>query len=241
MIVPLVWPLSTQSRKKNSSRLSVSTIVSRNSRSCGAISRAEFTSMQPLRSRSPSERRRMSSKNDRMASRGGKRLALGEPRPDTLFDIVIECRAEHRPLVAVRVLQAGGGEAGPLDQIFDRSCFVSLCPETLHRSVQHLLLVEFPRSRHSPFHFTAGSILPSPATSAIIERTYHNGTRRTKFKPPGARHDTLANQKGIPSWAGQQLEEFKQNFAHGSRGRPALYEVKIDELRSSFALETAVG
>jgi peroxiredoxin len=40
----------------------------------------------------------------------------------------------------------------------------------------------------------------------------------------------------------QQLEEFKQEFLRTApAGRPALYEVKIDELRSSFALEAAVG
>jgi peroxiredoxin len=38
----------------------------------------------------------------------------------------------------------------------------------------------------------------------------------------------------------QQLEEFKQEFLRAApAGRPALYEAKIDELRSSFALEAA--
>jgi peroxiredoxin len=40
----------------------------------------------------------------------------------------------------------------------------------------------------------------------------------------------------------QQLEDFKQEFLRTApAGRPALYEAKIEELRSSFALETAAG
>ena len=40
----------------------------------------------------------------------------------------------------------------------------------------------------------------------------------------------------------QQLEAFKQEFLRTAQaGRPALYEAKIEELRSSFALETAAG
>lgn len=40
----------------------------------------------------------------------------------------------------------------------------------------------------------------------------------------------------------QQLEAFKQEFLRTApAGRPALYEAKIDELRSSFALEAAAG
>jgi peroxiredoxin len=40
----------------------------------------------------------------------------------------------------------------------------------------------------------------------------------------------------------QQLEDFKQEFSRTApAGRPALYEAKIDELRSSFALEAAAG
>jgi hypothetical protein len=40
----------------------------------------------------------------------------------------------------------------------------------------------------------------------------------------------------------QQLAAFKAEFARTApAGRAALYEVKIDELRASFALESAVG
>jgi peroxiredoxin len=39
----------------------------------------------------------------------------------------------------------------------------------------------------------------------------------------------------------QQLDAFKAEFARTApAGRPALYETKIDELRASFALETAI-
>ena len=40
----------------------------------------------------------------------------------------------------------------------------------------------------------------------------------------------------------QQLEEFKEQFLRTApAGRPALYEAKIEELRTSFALEAAAG
>ena len=40
----------------------------------------------------------------------------------------------------------------------------------------------------------------------------------------------------------QQLDEFKERFLRTApAGRPALYEAKIDELRASFAAETAAG
>jgi peroxiredoxin len=40
----------------------------------------------------------------------------------------------------------------------------------------------------------------------------------------------------------QQLEEFKQQFLRTApAGRPALYDAKIEELRTSFALEAAAG
>jgi peroxiredoxin len=40
----------------------------------------------------------------------------------------------------------------------------------------------------------------------------------------------------------QQLEAFKEHFLRTApAGRPALYEAKIEELRTSFALETAAG
>ncbi len=39
----------------------------------------------------------------------------------------------------------------------------------------------------------------------------------------------------------QQLDAFRAEFAHRApAGRPALYEAKINELRASFALETAI-
>jgi thiol-disulfide isomerase/thioredoxin len=40
----------------------------------------------------------------------------------------------------------------------------------------------------------------------------------------------------------QQLEEFKEQFLRTApAGRPALYEAKIEELRTGFALEAAAG
>lgn len=40
----------------------------------------------------------------------------------------------------------------------------------------------------------------------------------------------------------QQLEDFEQESSRTApAGRPALYEAKIEALRSSFALETAAG
>ncbi len=40
----------------------------------------------------------------------------------------------------------------------------------------------------------------------------------------------------------QQLEEFKEQFLRTApAGRPALYEAKLDELRTSFAVEAAAG
>ena len=40
----------------------------------------------------------------------------------------------------------------------------------------------------------------------------------------------------------QQLDEFKEQFLRTApAGRAALYEAKIEELRTSFALEAAAG
>ena len=72
VIVPWAWPASMHPTKKASMRLNTAAMTFRSSRSCGAISNAELTSMQPLRWRSVNERRRISSKKLAIASRGGK-------------------------------------------------------------------------------------------------------------------------------------------------------------------------
>ena len=72
VIVPWAWPASTHPTKKVSMRLNTAAMTFRSLRSCGAISNAELTNMQPLRWRSFNERRRISSKNPAIASRGGK-------------------------------------------------------------------------------------------------------------------------------------------------------------------------
>ena len=171
---------------------------------------------------------------------GWQRLATPETHANAVFDVAVQGRSKHRPFVAICVVEACGSKAGPFHQIFNGGRFIPALPKTLHRCVQHRLFVEFPRSCHSAIHLH----LP-PRHLAISQGVGHYRTYILE-RGPRARYLALLG----PASAQQSAEGYSHRVgttacglqggsscARLRQGRAALYEVKIEELRASFALE----